>query len=435
MRSPSSRAEALLAGQESTVAEVARQFLKPLKTNFVERPWGGMRIRRFKGLCPLPDQSAVNGLGLGEAFELAAWDADDEARARPSRIRFSDGSEVSLPELLHVRAAALLGQPFVARYGRAFPLLPKILDIKELLSVQGHPAGHTEVYVIIDAEPGATVRLGFCRDIQPRALQAELTGGRRQQQALWSVFSQGADPAALQGVLGPWLAQRHAPLSALPTETLGTAGQWRAAADLLIDLKALYWRVLDSMNVIKVMPGQVIHNANPPRMVEPSAGPASAEVHALGNPEYKEILALEIRRPGPTFRAWDNVRFPIRAVDVTAAIASLNLRRTQPGDFLVSPVEIAGRPGTLCSVDSDAFRVEHLKPRRGRSVAVAREPPHCLHAIRGRARFFNAAGAVVGDLARGESALVPIGVGGYRAASVAPDTEVIKVSLPCDAGA
>ena len=45
-----------------------------------------------------------------------------------------------------------------------------------------------------------------------------------------------------------------------------------------------------------------------------------AEVHALGNPEGREILALEIRRPGPTFRAWDNVRFPVRDVDVDAAL-------------------------------------------------------------------------------------------------------------------
>ena len=100
MRLRSTQAEALLAGDKIAVAEAARTLLKPLKHNFVERPWGGALIRSFKGLYPLPDQPMMSGLGLGESFELSAWDDDAEARAHPSRLRFSDGSEVSLPELL-----------------------------------------------------------------------------------------------------------------------------------------------------------------------------------------------------------------------------------------------------------------------------------------------------------------------------------------------
>ena len=387
----------------------------------------------LQGPVPAADQSAVSGLGLGEAFELAAWDADDEAR--PGRAGFGSRRLRSQP----ARAAAstrsgAAGTAVRLPLRTRVPLLPKILDIKELLSVQGHPAGHTEVYVIIDAEPGASIRLGFCRDIQPRALQAELADGWRQQQALWAVFSQGADPAALQGLLGQWLAQRHAPLSALPTGTLGTAGQWRAAADLLVESQGvvLAGARLDERDSGHARPGHPQRESAPHGRAGRS--PPSAEVHALGNPEQKEILALEIPPPGPTFRAWDNVRFPIRAVDVTAAIASLNLRRTRPQRF--SRQSRRGRRAAGHIVLRGLRRLPGGAPEAtaGRPVAVGREPPHCLHAIRGRARFSIAAGAVVGDLARGESALVPIGVGGYRAASVAPDTEVIKVSLPCDAG-
>jgi len=400
----------------------------------VERPWGGMLIRSFKGLCPLPDQSSVHGMGLGEAFEIAAWDEDDEARAHPSRLRFPDGSEITLPELLRECGNDLLGQEFVSRYGRAFPLLPKTLDIKELLSVQGHPEGNTEVYVIIDAEPGATLRVGFCEDIQPERFELELAKGRQQQEALLAAFDGVVEPAQLQAILSPWMAQQQAPLSALPAgANVGTPAQWHAVADLLTDLKALYWRVLDSMNAIPVEPGQVIYNATPQRILAQTGRAPSAEVHALGNPENKEIVALEIRRPGPTFRAWDNVRFPIRDMDAGAAIAALNLRRTEVGEFVVNPERIVDRPGTFCSIDADAFRLEHLKPTKDLSVVVPLEPPHCLHAIRGRARFSNADGAHLGDLEQGESALVPVAVGSYRIESLASETEVIKVSLPVSA--
>jgi hypothetical protein len=157
----------------------------------------------------------------------------------------------------------------------------------------------------------------------------------------------------------------------------------------------------------------------------------SAEVHALGNPESREILALEIRRPGPTFRAWDNVRFPLRNVDVDAAIAALNLKGTIAADFVVEPRAVPGRPGVYRSVDSEYFRVEHLRPSPGAPVKVPRELPHSLHVIAGEVTVIAEDGRNVGALARGESALVPIGVGAYaiRAERAA---ELVKASLPLE---
>ena len=213
---------------------------------------------------------------------------------------------------------------------------------------------------------------------------------------------------------------------------LTTGGDDEVGA-LLTDLKALYWRVLDSMNAIPVEAGQVIYNATPRRILRETGKGPSAEVHALGNPENKEILALEIRRPGPTFRAWDNVRFPIRDVDASSAIAALNLRRTGIEEFVVAQKAVAGRPGIFCSVDSEAFRLEHLRPTESLTVTVPMEPPHCLHAIRGCARITSSKGAELGELQQGESALVPIDVGGYQAEALAPETEIVKVSLPVGA--
>src|SRR5690606_11281179 len=118
-------------GDERALDRIAAGLLKPLPWNFVERPWGGMLILANKGLCPLPDQARVTGSGLGEAFEIAAYDADEEARAYPGRLRFEDGSELALPALLRRHAEVLLGPALARAHGGAFPLLPKTLDVKE----------------------------------------------------------------------------------------------------------------------------------------------------------------------------------------------------------------------------------------------------------------------------------------------------------------
>ncbi len=109
MRSTLTEAQALLDGDREALKRVGSRLLKPLKNNFVERPWGGTRIRQFKGLVPLPDQREISGMGLGEAFEIAAFDGDPEARRYPSRLRFDDGSEVSLARLLDRHVEGLFG--------------------------------------------------------------------------------------------------------------------------------------------------------------------------------------------------------------------------------------------------------------------------------------------------------------------------------------
>ena len=190
--------------------------------------------------------------------------------------------------------------------------------------------------------------------------------------------------------------------------------------------------MLDSLNTIPVSPGQVIYNATPTRLLAGPSAERSAEVHALGNPDGKEILALEVRRPGPTFRAWDNVRFPVRDIDIDAALNALNLTATSAEDFIVAPELIPGRAGALCSVDSPSFRVEHLRPGGApeQGVVVAAEPPHCLHVLRGTAEFQRESGEAIGTLSRGESALVPVGVGAYVASAREEGVEIVKVGLP-----
>jgi mannose-6-phosphate isomerase class I len=426
-------AETLLAGDRAAATRLATGLLKPLSNNFVERPWGGVAIRSHKNLCPLPAQADIAGQGLGEVFEISACRADAEAHAHPSRLRLADGSEISLEVLLERHAEILLGREFTRRYGACFPLLPKTLDIKELLSVQGHPAGHTEAYIIIDAAPSATIRLGFNRDVAAEELAARLREGRQLQRQLLASLPQGSDERRLQRVLAPWLAARARQSAELriELETLAapSALRWSRAEPLLERLKARYWEVLELMNTCEVSAGQIIYNATPPRLLAPEAAPA-AEIHALGNPEGHEILMLEVRRPGPTLRAWDNARFPLREIDIEAALAALNLRRTEPAEFMIEPCAVSGRSGVFRTVESAYFRLETLRLASQGTIDIGGEPPHSLHVIDGAAMLERVSGETLGTLRRGESAIVAAGVGAYRLSTGVASAEIIKVNLP-----
>ena len=424
----STEVERLLQGDRTVAVELATKLLKPRADNLVERPWGGARIREFKGLGADP---LGPGRPIGESFELAADDGDAEARHHPSMIALADGSVVALPALLALHGDVLLGAAFVSRYGRRLPLLPKLLDVVELLSVQAHPRGNTEVYVILAAEPGATIRLGFNADVDAAALAKRLAEGRRQQQRLLDLCAGGVTPETLQAELRPWLARRYAPVAALEAilrTRLGAATRWPEVMSCLATLRAVYWETLERLNTVPVTAGQVIYNATPTRLTAASGQPASAEVHALGNPEGRAVLALEIRRPGPTFRAWDNVRFPLRDIDIDAALAALNLKATRAEDFLVTQVEV--RAGVRRSVDCEYFRLEHLQPTALLAIDVPVTEPHTLHAVRGAVSVYATDGALVGALRCGESALVPIGVGAYRVVADQEPATVIKVELP-----
>jgi mannose-6-phosphate isomerase class I len=348
----------------------------------------------------------------------------------PSVLALADGSTITLPALLAVHADTLLGEAFVQRNGRRFPLLPKFLDVAELLSVQAHPPGNVEVYVIVDAEPGATIRVGFAADVDAAHFRTALAAGRRAQQRLLELL--GNDAAAqLQALLKAWLARRAARPSELEADLrprLNEGVRWTDAAALLGKLQDVFWNTLDALNAISVKAGDVIYNANPPRVAAARGEAVSAEVHALGNPEGCSVFALEVRRPGPTFRAWDNVRFPLRDLDVDAALEALNLRATAPADFAVKPKLV--RPGVRRSVDCEHFRLEHLEPTPSVSVDVPASTAHSLHALAGRVRLRGGDGRELGTLERGESALVPVNVGAYRVAADGAPSALVKVALP-----
>ncbi len=421
----SNQAERLIAGDGGAAAALGARLLKPRRDNLVERPWGGHRLRDFKRL----GATAVQGT-IGESFELAADDSDDEARKYPSTIDLDDGSSVTLPALLSTHGESLLGAEFVRRYGPCLPLLPKLLDVAELLSVQAHPPGGTEVYVIVAADPGATIRLGFSKDTDAKKLAAQFAAGRRDQQRLLDLCAGAVSADQLQALLKPWLSNRGATITSIERALRPRISslRWADAAACLSSLRTVYWQALDSMNAVPVSAGAVVHNSNPARVVAAGGRPASAEIHALGNPEGRTLLALEIRRPGVTYRAWDNVRFPLRPIDIDATFGAVNLSATRPDEFVVQLRPV--RAGVQRSVDSEYFRLEHLAPTTLVAVDVPATSPHTLHALAGAVSVYATDGEVVGRLARGESALVPVGVGAYRVVADEEPALVIKAELP-----
>ena len=81
-----------------------------------------------------------------------------------------------IEELTEVYMGDLVGDSVYERFGVEFPLLIKFIDAAQALSVQVHPGdelaaerhgayGKTEMWYILDSEPGAGIYLGFNRDV------------------------------------------------------------------------------------------------------------------------------------------------------------------------------------------------------------------------------------------------------------------------------
>jgi mannose-6-phosphate isomerase len=120
------------------------------------KPWGGRRLERY-GL-DLPE-----GEKIGEALVTAG----------EATVSAGDGAGRTLQELVDEDPDGRLGRRArQAVSGKAiFPLLAKLIDAAENLSIQVHPddagavaldrLGKTEAWHVLDAEPGAKLFLGL----------------------------------------------------------------------------------------------------------------------------------------------------------------------------------------------------------------------------------------------------------------------------------
>ena len=147
-----------------------------------ERIWGG------KTLLANAKQGKAKKLDAtqpyGESWELSAVMGDESVVANGFLKRNN------IEEIIEVYMGNLIGDKVYEKYGLTFPLLIKSLDCHDVLSVQVHPDdelaaerhnsyGKTEMWYIVDAEPGAFIYIGFNRkDITREEYIAAINEGR-----------------------------------------------------------------------------------------------------------------------------------------------------------------------------------------------------------------------------------------------------------------
>ncbi len=131
------------------------------------KPWGGRGLELFG--FPLPPD-----IPIGEALITAP----------ASRVRGGVSPESQLGELAATEPAALVGSRGLAVTGGrpVFPLLVKLIDAVDNLSIQVHPdddaarsddrLGKTEAWHVLATAPGAVLYLGLRQDVSDTELAA-----------------------------------------------------------------------------------------------------------------------------------------------------------------------------------------------------------------------------------------------------------------------
>ena len=138
---------------------------------FMERVWGGRWLQEAFGKALPPD--AV----IGESWELVDREEAESVA--------EDGT--SLHTLWTDHRAAVFGARGTASAAPRFPILIKLLDAEQALSVQVHPPPavasrlggepKTECWVLVDAKPDASVLVGLRAGVDRAAFEAALTAG------------------------------------------------------------------------------------------------------------------------------------------------------------------------------------------------------------------------------------------------------------------
>ncbi len=139
--------------------------IHPLKFKPIlkERLWGGEKLGTVLG------KPITNDI-TGESWELSTVAGD------VSEVSNGALANTSLKTLIDNHAERLLGKSVVKRFGKEFPILIKFIDAKQDLSIQLHPNdelakerhdsfGKTEMWYVMDANPGAELIVGFNKDV------------------------------------------------------------------------------------------------------------------------------------------------------------------------------------------------------------------------------------------------------------------------------
>ncbi len=154
-------------------------MLYPLKFRpiYKDKIWGGNSLKSVLGKDIPSDR-------IGESWEIS--DHDDDT----SIIENGSLAGKSLHEVFLDNPKDLMGERLASRYEDKFPLLIKLIDAKDKLSVQVHPDdeyasknengsfGKSEAWYIVHAEPGAFIIAGLSKKMDREMFEKAIQSGK-----------------------------------------------------------------------------------------------------------------------------------------------------------------------------------------------------------------------------------------------------------------
>jgi mannose-6-phosphate isomerase len=143
--------------------------LYPLKFKPIikDKIWGGTKLKTILNKKTKTDKA-------GESWEISGYPGS------VSQVRNGFLAGNSLEELIEVYMGDLVGDSVFEKFGTLFPLLIKFIDANDVLSIQVHPNdelardqfdsfGKTEMWYIVEAEPGSELIVGFNQAVTKEA--------------------------------------------------------------------------------------------------------------------------------------------------------------------------------------------------------------------------------------------------------------------------
>jgi len=149
-----------------------------------EKVWGGRRLESYGKILP-------GSAGIGESWELADLSTTSASGGGGGEARsvIANGSMAgrTLHQAIRLWGGDLLGEVKATPEG-GFPLLVKLLDARQNLSVQVHPSPEyasaspgahpkNECWYVLEAEPGSVIFKGIKPGVGPRAFAAAVEKG------------------------------------------------------------------------------------------------------------------------------------------------------------------------------------------------------------------------------------------------------------------
>ena len=158
------------------VIEAQRTQLYPMlfEPNLRTKLWGSNRLTTWKNL---PQQDHI-----GESWEVSAVDS------APSIVANGTWTGYPLTDVIRKMPEAILGKAVAKQHANQLPILVKLIDTNDDLSVQVHPdndmaqrlhnqLGKSEMWYVIDAQPGASIYAGFKDELTPEQYAQKVADG------------------------------------------------------------------------------------------------------------------------------------------------------------------------------------------------------------------------------------------------------------------